>query len=404
MNSISANQQKLIILIIVGILYSIALAYFLQSLPRARLTSDLFPRWHASAMWLTTGRSIYDWANATDVSAVTGWPHLNQLGYYYPAYLLLFTAPLAMMPYGVAHVVWVVFGLWCLWLGTFIMARQIKPDMSLNRLTLLLALITTAVPIFQHILYAQFNSMAVLALALIYRALRREQYLIAGLWAGGLLFKPQATLVPLIFFLLWSAFKRERWRFWLGLGLVSVALWGAAELLEPRWVISFWQSLGSYVRIYSVVDILLWNPYQIVSLILLGLALWLMVWVRHAAAGDAVFYGMVAFTISLNAMIVPMFGMLHMVLMGPVLAILLAGYENYYPTIARWLWWGTVGLFVLGMLAFVTPLFLTDSTVLQITMAERVYRLSMPILFTLAALPLIFVESNYEFIRHYSRI
>ena len=61
-------------------------------------------------MLLTTGRSIYDWTNATDVAAVTGWPHLNQLGYYYPAYLLLFTAPLAMMPYEVAHMLWVIFG------------------------------------------------------------------------------------------------------------------------------------------------------------------------------------------------------------------------------------------------------------------------------------------------------
>jgi hypothetical protein len=404
LKTLRQERQKLIALIIVGVLYSFVLAYLFQSLPRVRLTSDFFPRWHASKMLLTTGRSIYDWTNATEVSAVTGWPRLNQLGYYYPAYLLLFTAPLAMMPYKVAHVIWVVFGLWCLWLGIFILARQIKPDMSLNRLTLLLALVTTAVPVFQHTLYAQFNTIAVLALALTYRALHRERYLLAGLWAGGLLFKPQAVLISLFFLLAWSALKRERWPFWVGLGLASIALWGMAELLEPNWVINFWQSLGSYVSVHSVIDIMFWNPYQVVSLSLFGLILWLMWRVREVSPREAEFYGMLALAISLNALIVPLFGMLHMVFLGPILAILLSGFEVYYPLIARWVWLGTVVLFIIGFLAFILPLLLTDSTGLQINTSESVYRFAMPILFSLIALPIIFVRSNNEIIRHHSRL
>lgn len=398
------DRQKLIILIIVGVLYSLVMAWFLQGLPRVRLTSDFFPRWHASMMWLTTGRSVYDWVNATEVSAVTDWPHLNQLGYYYPAYLLIFTVPLATLPYGAAHIIWVVFGLWSVWLGTFLPARQIKPDLSLNKLTMLLALVTLSVPVFQHTLYAQFNAMAALALALIFHALHKKQYLAAGLWAGGLLFKPQATIIPLLFLLTWTVFKKERRRFWLGLGVVSIAFWGVAELLEPNWVPTFLQSLGSYVKIYSVIDILFWNPYQITSVILLVLALGLMIYVRHAAVNEARFYGVLALSISLNALIVPQFGMMHMVLMGPTLAMLLAGYEIHYPTLARRMWWGTVGLFVAGLLAFTLPLLLTDTTGYQINMAEGIYRFTMPILFTLAALPLIFAGSHYEFIRHYSRL
>lgn len=388
----SQEQQKLIVLIIIGLLYSFALAYFFQSLPRARLTSDFFPRWHASRMMLTTGRSIYDWANATEVSAVTGWPYLNQLGYYYPAYLLIFTAPLAMMPYNVAHVLWVVFGLWCLWLGIFIFFRQLAPQISLNRITLLLALVTTAVPVFQHTLYAQFNTIGVLALALTYRALYHKRYLQAGIWAGGLLFKPQATLLPLLFILLWSAFRRERWRFWGGLAGVSIALWGIAELLEPGWVISFWQSLGSYVRIYSVIDILFGNPYQLISIALFGGTLWFIVRVRDTAAGDVSFYGLLAWTMSLNALIIPMFGMLHMVLAGAILAILLSGIENHYPNRARWAWGGAVALFGAGLLAFSLPLLLTDTTGWQINTSEAVYRFTMPLVFSLAALPLVFAR------------
>ena len=400
----SEDRQKLIILIIVGLLYSIVVAYFFQGLPRVRLTSDFFPRWHASNQLLTNGRSIYDWTNATEVSEVTGWPRLNELGYYYPAYLLIFTAPLALLPYEVAHVLWVVFGLWCLWLGIFIFARLLPLNLSLNRLTVLLALMTTAVPVFQHTLYAQFNSIAVLALGFVYLALYKERYLVAGLWAGGLLFKPQAVLLPLIFILLWSAFKRERWPFWLGLGSVSIGLWGIAELLEPNWVMSFLQSLGSYVRIYSVIDILLWNPYQLISITLFGLTLWLIFRFRQVAANDTPFYGLLAWTICLNALIIPMFGMLHIVLLGPVFVILLSSFEVYYPTMARWLWLGTIGLFVAGLLAFILPLLLTDSTGLQINFSEGVYRFTMPILLGIITLLLIFIRSDNEAIHHHSRI
>jgi hypothetical protein len=58
------ERQKLIILTIVGLLYSVGVAYLLQNLPTSRFTSDLFHRWYASRMLLTTGRSLYDWANA----------------------------------------------------------------------------------------------------------------------------------------------------------------------------------------------------------------------------------------------------------------------------------------------------------------------------------------------------
>lgn len=387
--NLSEERQKLIVLIVVGLLYSASLAYFFQGLPRARLTSDFFPRWHASNKLLTTGRSIYDWANAAEVSEVTGWPYLNQLGYYYPAYMLIFTAPLALLPYPVAHFVWVMFGLWCLWLGMAIFARRLEPGLSVGQLTLLLALFTTAVPVFQHTLYAQFNSIAALSLALIYVSLRRRRYLLAGVFAGGLLFKPQATLLPLIFLLLWSALRRERRRFWPGLALVSVGLWAIAELLEPNWVVSFLQSLESYVPINSAIDILFWNPYQFISLALAGLALWLIYRHRATPPEQPAFAGLLAFTICVNAVIIPMFGMLHIVFMGPALVMALNSYQAAYPAYARWLWGGVISLFVAGWLAFILPLLLTESTGLQITAAEWVYRFTLPLALGAVSLPLI---------------
>ena len=67
------ERHKFIILTIVGLLYSVGVAYLFASLPNQRFTDDFFPRWHASKMFLTTGRSLYDWTNAREVSAITGW-------------------------------------------------------------------------------------------------------------------------------------------------------------------------------------------------------------------------------------------------------------------------------------------------------------------------------------------
>jgi hypothetical protein len=245
-------------------------------------------------------------------------------------------------------------------------------------------------PVLQHTLNAQFNAVGILALALSYQALSREKYLAAGLWAGGLLFKPQATIMPLSLFLLWSLFKSPRRRFWVGLGIISFLFWAAAELLEPGWVIAFRDSLKNYVPIQSALELMSGDPYRLVSLGLSGLTIGAIIYYRHVTALSPVFVGLLAWTICLNALIVPMYGMLHMVLMGPLLVLLLSGWNELYPAYRNWFWWGTVGFFVVGILALVAPLALAGGiTGVQIATTELVFRLAMPVLAGLAAWPLI---------------
>jgi len=239
------------------------------------------------------------------------------------------------------------------------------------------------------LLYAQFNALGVLALALTYRALYRQRYLAAGLWAGGLLFKPQATLIPLLILLIWTLWRRERWRFWLGLGLISAVLWGLAEWLEPHWVITFLQSLDSYVPIASIID-QLGNPYQLVTLTLLGLTLWFVYRLRHTPATSVEFSGLLIWAINLNALVVPMFGMMHMVSMGLVFIILWKNFSQRYPAWTVWMWGGIIGLLILGLLSFIIPMILVGPTGLQITITEIVYRFALPMILGITALPLMF--------------
>ncbi len=385
------SRSKLIVLVIVGLAYSLSIAYFFSTLSSQQCTDDFFPRWHASKQLLLTGRSLYDWQNAVEVSACSGWPLLHQLGYYYPAYLLIFTAPLSLLTMDMARIIWTIFGLWSLWLSIFIIARRFQPTLSVNRLTLLLVLTTLSVPAFQHTLNAQFNHLGVLALALTYWALYRGKYGQAGFWAGGLLFKPQATLLTLLCLLLWSGLNPTRRRFWLGLGGISLLLWSIAEIFESNWVFHFLGALGNYEPTRSVVDTI-WNPYQLIALILVGLTVWFTVRLRAASPRSASFAGLMAWSLGVNALIVPLFGMLHMVLIGLAWAILLNGFHQLDFILSRWLWAGMIGLFIAGLLAFLSPLFLVGVGGLQITLAEIVYKTTMPIVTSLASLLLIFAS------------
>lgn len=387
----SADPQerlKLIVLFLVGLVYSISIAWFFATLPNQRYTDDFFPRWYASEKLLTTGRSLYDDHNATELVDIVGWPIASQLGYYYPAYLLLFTAPLALIPYELARFLWTFLGMWSVWGSILLMARSLTPQLSVNRVTVLLILTTISVPMLQHTLNAQFNAVGTLALALTYVALYRKRYLWAGFWAGGLLFKPQTALLPLLVFLLWTAARRERWSFWLGLGTVSLAWWGVAEIFEPAWVVHFWQSLDQYTPVQSVLD-RLWNPYQGVSLILGGMTLWFVFRLRAAAASDTGFVGLLVWALALNSLVVPLFGMLHMVIIGLLWAALLRGYARFNPRFLSGVWWGGLAALVAGILAFVLPLVFTGVSGRQITLSEFVYKITIPLLASAAASPLL---------------
>jgi hypothetical protein len=386
-----AERQKLMVLVCIGLLYSFGIAFLFVSLPNQQFTDDFFPRWYASQKLLTTGRSLYDPANAEELVKIVGWPFTEQLRYYYPAYMLFFTAPLALLPYKAARLLWTIFGVWCLWLSMGILARLLKPGLSVNRLTMLLVLMTIAVPTLQHTLNAQFNAIGVLALVLTYQALYHHKYFAAGLWAGGLLFKPQATILPLIFFLLWSALGKRRWHFWSGLAVVGGLLWLLAEILEGGWLFNFLNSLGGYVPVSSIVD-KIWNPYYLVSSALLLTTFWMIIRYRRSGASTVTFTGLLAWTVCLNALIVPLFGMLHIVSIGLVFVIILSGFTDL-NLFQGWLWQMTVAFFLVGLLAFILPLVFTGVSGLQITIAEFIYRSAMPMLLGLASLWLIFTSS-----------
>jgi hypothetical protein len=386
----SVDRFKLVILTFVGLLYSLSLAYLLPHLPNQLYANDFFARWYASKMLLTTGRGLYDWTNAEELAQITGWSQVYDFRFYYPANLLLLTAPLSFLPYSIALFIWIVFGLWALWLSMFILTRLLG-GISVNQLTLLLLLMTTSVPVLQHTIYAQFNSLVALALVLTYLVLYHRHYFWAGILAGGMLFKPQVTLVPLFVFLLWSLLQPQRRSFWLGWFLVCLGLWAVPEILEPNWVVSFVRALSSYPSASSAID-RVWNPYQVVSLGLVLLTIWFTYRFRHTEISSIHFGALMAWAICLNALIMPIFGMLNIVLMGPALVILLSNLTRLNQVYSRWMWWAIGLIFSGGMLAFVVPLLVSGPNGWHITNAEIVYRFTLPVSLSLISLALLIMK------------
>jgi len=372
------ERSKLWFLLGLGILYCLVLGFLFQQLPSSGYNDDFHARWYASRQRFETGRSIYDWQNAQEVSKLTGWPLVYELRYYYPAYLLVFTAPLSFLPYPLARFLWTVCGLWALWSGTLLFLRFPRRVLSINQITILLVFITTSLPVFQHTLNGQFNTIGVLSLGLTYWALLRKRYGLAGLFAAGLLFKPQATFFALAFFVFWSIWRKERWKFLFGLGTAALGLWGIAELLERNWISTFFKSLDSYTDIRSVL-MQLGDTRAILSIGLGALTLWLFWRWREQEPSDWIFRSGLLWAICLSVLIIPLYAMLHAVLLGPMFALLLGIVADWKPAWLQRTWWVTVAVFTAGLVVFIIALLLTGTTGLHIAAAESVYRVAAPL-------------------------
>jgi hypothetical protein len=382
------ERSKIWFLLVLGILYCLALGYIFQKLPSKGYNDDFHARWYASRQQFENGRSIYDWENAEEVSKLTGWPRVYELRYYYPAYLQVFTAPLSFLPYPLARFLWTIFGLWALWAGTLLFLHFPRQVLSVNQITILLVLITTSLPVFQHTLNGQFNTIGVLSLGLTYWALYRKQYLLAGIFSAGTLFKPQATIFALGFLAFWSLWEKARWTFLLGLGLAALGLWGIAELLEPQWVPAFLESLGSYTEIRSVL-MQLGDTRAFLSVGLGLLTLWLFWRWREQEPPDWTFRSVYLWAVSMSVLVIPLYAMLHAVLLGPMCALLLGIVADWKPAWLQRTWWLTIAIFIIGLSVFIAALLLTGTTGWHINAPELVYRVTAPIIIggiTLASL------------------
>lgn len=381
------EHDKARMLVLAGLLFSLGVSSALNRIPFIRAKSDIYQRWYATTKLITEDRNLYDERNGAEVLQLVYGddPVYETTNFYYPAHLLLFTAPLALLPYPAAHLIWTtavqLFYLGALWL----LSRRLHWPDSVNQTTLFLILSVLFLPNLQHTIWSQFNTIGVLSFVLCYLALRQERFGAAGVWAVGLTFKPQATLLPLAFLLIWALWQK-RWRFHLGFLTTSVGLWAFAEWLQPGWVLDFMASLNDYEPVQSVID-QIWNPNQLLS----GLSLLVMAVIiiknRHMPADSLTFAGCLIASITVWILVFPLIGMMHIVLIPPAVILLVAGLQQsrhrwYRPTLYL-----LVLVYSVGWIGFIWGL--SDQVLygLHIDIAEWAYKAALPVIILFISLP-----------------
>jgi hypothetical protein len=326
-NPETLEPAKRKVLAIVTVLFCLGLAAILARSPTIPVQSDLFARWYAARELREQGRSLYDARNGEEVARLKSLPTSGlEAGFYYPAYLLVVTGPLSWLPFPAAHFIWTASGLLMLLTALWQVSAAWRWPSGSNGLAWLVFASIFFIPVLQHAIWSQFDVLGALGLALSLVSLRRGGFWLAGVWAAGVLFKPQGTLLVGVFLCAWAVSSQRRWGFLAGFGGAAIGLWALAEILQPGWVPEFLAALRAYqqlpYQIRSVMDNL-WNPGQIVSGLLAASVLLLAVIDRRVEADEKAFAALVVYSLAVTWLVVPVIGMLYLVLFPIALVVLM---------------------------------------------------------------------------------
>lgn len=381
------EQKKLSILVAVGLFFMIAVSLILTGNSFVRYRNDFFGVWYATTKLFEEDRSLYDELNGQEVVEYSHFPDPRKAGFYYPAHLLLITGPLALLPYPAALFVWLLVIQIFYVVGIWLVSDLNGWPETIGQKSWFLVAAILFIPYLQQTFWGQFNTIAVVSLALTFLALSAGRMGLAGALAAGMTFKPQASGLVLIFLVVWALFRRERWQFLLGLTLTGALLWLVAEALQPGWVGAFLDSLNLYVPTRSVID-RFWNPNQLISGILLIGSLLVFYRNRHCTPDSPGFAACLAFSFAIGALIVPVVGMMHMVLFPIILIFLLRALKSERLTMFKpaLLIFGFI--YIAGWFGFILGLLFQGQSGGHIDWAELAYKVLVPLLIIVFALPI----------------
>lgn len=389
---IGMASKKIVILLVVCTLYSIMFSYLLSTNSFILNSSDHLKRWYATYKMVTEHRSLYDPQSGKEVVALNSIPVDPIEGsFFYPAYLIVFILPLVWLQYPLAHFIWLLIIQLLLIIGIFIMYRELKWPNSINQFTALLLLSVVFIPNIQNTIWGQFNTIAVISLALVYVNLLQKHYLLAGILTTGLTFKPQEMLLTVLFLLFWALVQRERWKLIIGFTLGMFALYSFAYMFEPNWVNHFIEGIRAYSALLHPKPVLnVPSNYQIVlTVVMISALVWLFVKNRFSMPSDLPFTGCIILSLSVWWLLVPVLGMMHLVALPVVAILLFAKLKQRNPMLYMYGIAGFLGLYGLGVIGFLYGLSSPSLYGLHIQLSELAYKTLMPIILTALALPLV---------------
>lgn len=391
MKNISIENKKFFLLFIISLIFSIVFSFVLSRQPGVLTSSDHFSLWYSVNKLVTEQRSIYDPQNGEEVVALNPRP-VNPIegGFYYPAHLMIFFLPFARLPYPIAHFIWIIIVQLFVVIGLFLLYKDTHYPPSVNRFSVFVLLSLFFIPYLQNTIWGQYNTIGILFLTMVYMALRREKYFLAGLLAIGLTFKPQNYLLPLVFLLLWALLIKKRWNFMLGFSVSCLGFGLLAEYFEPHWIASFLQGIKIYNNFHHELAVLDYNQWYFALLCLLLIGLWLWCFIKNYRSEpvSAPFTGCFVLSFGIWWLIVPVSGMMHLAALPIILMMLFPFLQQPYPKFYKWGQIGFLLLYGLGFAGFIYGLSTPGAYGMHIELAELAYKIAMPILTIALTIPL----------------
>lgn len=374
----TTNNRKKFVFITFSVVLCLIIAVIMSMSERIRYQSDLFARWYATRELLDQNRSVYDPQNGMEI---VEYKFINTLpeeaGFYYPAHLLLFMVPLATLPYEYAHFIWTAIGQLFFLIGLLVVAQELHWPPNVNQLTIFILLSLLFLPTIQHTIWSQFDTIAVLFFALCFLVLRKGKYVVAGILAVGLTFKPQGNFLLLLVLLLWSVLDRKRWGFIVGFFGALIITFVSTEFIQPNWIGDFIRALMEYRELpYTIGSVLdsWWNPYQITAILLFFIVVFLSIRLRKTNPNEPIFGIYLSLVMGLWWLIVPVIGMLHLVMMPIAFVFLISGLYQLDQNIYRYAIIICSIIYLLGYLGFIYGLSSSSLYGLHIYLSELLYK------------------------------
>lgn len=390
------EHQKIIILLVITLLIIVVFALALNNSDTFnRLYSDIFLRWYASTKLLSEGRNLYDPRNADEMWKIAFGknPWGYETNFFYPAHILIFTAPLALLPYKVAHLIWTIIIQIFYFASLLLVIRRSKWPPKSTSIGVFIVLNVLFLPYIFHTIWGQFNTIGMIGLVLCFFALCDKRYALAGVFAVSLTFKPQNDFLVLLFLLFWSLWQKKRWPFIFGFSVGCFLSWLFAESLQPGWVLAFIASLGHYTHIQSAVD-QWWNPNYITTIALVLSSFCIFFWKKEAHPTSIAFMACLTLSIAVWDLIVPIFGWIHSVLLVLAVVWLIPLWKKSFPVYGNYPIYTAIFLFTFGWLCFFLNFLFPDGNLLA--WVETAYKGLFPLAVAVFSIPLLWQKMSYD--------
>ena len=216
--------------------------------------NDLYPRWLATRLWLSTGQDLYSPATDAAIREAMGAPPLGGetfvFGFVYPAYVALLLAPLALVPFRAAATFWLMLAQAAAVGGALLAWRASERERGLPPASALPALILAALlpATVMNVLFLQFSALAFLGLALSWWCLVRGRHIGAAVALVFALVKPQLAALPAAGVLA-QALVSGSGRCPAAAGAAGAVVAVASLAVFPGWLDRFFESAGRYTSV-----------------------------------------------------------------------------------------------------------------------------------------------------------